>query len=221
MSKRDTADYFPGEHPGRDLREPVPKAARAETVNLRVLAERTLDVQGDIDADEARELARTVLSLLNEKEAREVELRILKQSNTVLNARLEAAEQRNRVLVEAAHPLAWDDRWGTWLAQMPVPVAREIVSMRKHLQNSLAAVEHDAPIGLEGREERAEKLADDAIARRDQAEAALKVAVRLVWLWREHASPDFFPSDTIDDVLAETDEFLKRWWVLEGREEKP
>ena len=46
-----------------------------------------------------------------------------------------------RRVVEAARLLAWDERWGTWLAHMPVPVAKEIVGMRVKLQNNLAALD--------------------------------------------------------------------------------
>lgn len=47
------------------------------------------------------------------------------------------AEPAVRALADAAEPLAWDARWGGWLAQMPVEVARELVRLRAALQDAL------------------------------------------------------------------------------------
>ena len=54
------------------------------------------------------------------------------------NERLVANAQR---VVDAAIPLAWDTRWGRWLAHMPTEQAREVVKLRVPLQDALA--EHD------------------------------------------------------------------------------
>lgn len=70
--------------------------------NLRALAERVIEVVGDPYRGYMRPaagertnytLAQGVLTLLTSLEVREVELRMLKQSNTVLNEKLEAAER--------------------------------------------------------------------------------------------------------------------------------